>query len=189
MYWGPMHSDRTRVRKLEHSIEFAKLKRSRAWLEKLSFWALKPTLSDIFLLHKYVLLCIKQKISFVLGAISSYSQLVLGLIWELKSILESKKCPKSSPSSILHLWNFDAKIVTKQVILISFRFILFSKFWSKCVIQNIKKLHFECSELILAFGKETDLMFDFDVVSPQPYSQSYLMYFYSVGPFSALSFT
>ena len=35
---------------------------------------LKSTLGDIFLLHKYVLLYIKQEISFVLGSISPYNQ-------------------------------------------------------------------------------------------------------------------
>ena len=35
---------------------------------------LKPTFSDILLLHKYVLLCLKQEMSFVLGSVSPYNE-------------------------------------------------------------------------------------------------------------------
>ena len=69
---------------------------------------------------------------------------------------------------ILQIGAKELEIVTKQLVLVSFRFILFSKFSNKCAIQNIEKIDFECTESILAFGKEIDSMFDFDVTSPQP---------------------
>ena len=57
------------------------------------------------------------------------------------------------------------------ILFVSFRFILVSKFSNKGMIQIIGEIKFECLELVLAFCKEIYKMFDFDVASPQPYSE------------------